>query len=61
MKDFDELVDAYRDLAIAHAETQAELEKLRLDMRECWAEFEKLRSLDRAQRAERDEGAASTI
>ena len=44
--DFDELVDAYRELAVAHAKTQAELEKLRHDMRECWAELERLRSLD---------------
>ena len=33
------------------------LDELNAGMRECWAELERLRGIDRTQRAERDESA----
>jgi hypothetical protein len=58
MMSYDDLVDAYRDLDAAYTQLLDELTKLRREVAETRREFHRLQSLDRAQKAERDEGAS---
>jgi hypothetical protein len=51
------LARAYLELARELAANQADIDSLRIELREAQAELEKLRQLDRGQRAEREPGA----